>query len=301
MKNYFSHDSNARDDEKIIALRMKHGWEGYGLYWAIIEKLREATCYQLSINYNVIAYDLRADASMIKSIINDFGLFAFTDCGEYFYSESLLKRMEVKDAKSKQAREAVMERWRREKENVRDTDVLPPNNGSNTRKVKESKGKENILSTKVDCKTSGEVPPSSETGKDELSDKTDRIDYKFVLNLYNSICTSLPKIQKLTDARKRKIKCRIKEMTKQFPETHYEESLEIIFRKMEASNFMRGNSKNNWTATFDWLFSNDINWLKVFEGNYDNKPTTSLNVVPKTEAEQTAIQIAQEIASRHGG
>jgi len=30
---YFSHDSNARQDEKIIKLRMKLGWEGYGLYW----------------------------------------------------------------------------------------------------------------------------------------------------------------------------------------------------------------------------------------------------------------------------
>lgn len=86
MKNYFSHDSAARDDEKILALRMKHGWEGYGLYWALVEKLREATDYKLTTDYNVIAYDLRVSSAIIKSIINDFGLFAFSDDGKYFYS-----------------------------------------------------------------------------------------------------------------------------------------------------------------------------------------------------------------------
>ena len=30
MKNYFPHDSDARSDDKIIALRIKHKWEGYG-------------------------------------------------------------------------------------------------------------------------------------------------------------------------------------------------------------------------------------------------------------------------------
>jgi len=34
---YFSLDSNARDDPKILQLRMEMGWEGYGLFWAIIE------------------------------------------------------------------------------------------------------------------------------------------------------------------------------------------------------------------------------------------------------------------------
>ena len=98
---YFSHDSSARGDEKIIALRMKYGWQGYGLYWALIEKLVEATCYELAVDYNLLAFDLRTDASLIKSIINEFGLFAFAENGECFYSESLLKRMQLRDEKSK--------------------------------------------------------------------------------------------------------------------------------------------------------------------------------------------------------
>lgn len=100
MKNYFPHDSDARSDDKIIALRIKHKWEGYGLYWALIEKLRESKDYTLKADYNVLAFDLRSDAALIKSIINDFGLFAFTENGECFYSESLIMRMKPLDEKS---------------------------------------------------------------------------------------------------------------------------------------------------------------------------------------------------------
>lgn len=99
MKNYFPHDSDARSDDKIIALRIKYKWEGYGLYWALIEKLRDSKDYMLKADYNVLAFDLRSDAALIKSILNDFGLFAFTDNGECFYSKSLIMRMKPLDDK----------------------------------------------------------------------------------------------------------------------------------------------------------------------------------------------------------
>lgn len=76
---YFSHDSNAANDDKILALRMKHGWEGYGLFWALIERLRESKDFMSVKDYNVIAFSFRTSPEKIKSIINDFGLFAFTD------------------------------------------------------------------------------------------------------------------------------------------------------------------------------------------------------------------------------
>jgi hypothetical protein len=72
---------------------MKHGAAGYGIYFMIVEKLRESADYKCVKDYNAIAFDLRVDASIVKSIVEDFGLFAFTDDGECFYSESLLRRM----------------------------------------------------------------------------------------------------------------------------------------------------------------------------------------------------------------
>jgi hypothetical protein len=123
MIGYFPHDSNARGDEKLIALRIKHDWAGYGIYWALIEKLRDASGYKLAANYDVIAYDLRADQELIRSIICDFGLFCFTDDKKFFFSESLLHRMSKRDEKLKKMSEAGRrgneKRWG-EKNNTKD-------------------------------------------------------------------------------------------------------------------------------------------------------------------------------------
>ncbi|MDR2293352.1 MAG: DUF4373 domain-containing protein [Prevotellaceae bacterium] len=95
--NYFSHDSNARNDDKIIAVRMKHGMEGYGVYFAIIERMRDSNDYFHVKDYNIIAFDLRVSNTLIKSIVEDFGLFQCTDDGSRFYSKSLLDRMQMHD------------------------------------------------------------------------------------------------------------------------------------------------------------------------------------------------------------
>lgn len=113
--NYFTHDSNARNDERIVRLRMKHGAEGYGVFFMLLERMREETDYMSVKDYNMIAFDLRVDAAIVKSVVEDFGLFVFTEDGKYFYSESFTKRMELKDSIRKQRSEigkkGNMERW----------------------------------------------------------------------------------------------------------------------------------------------------------------------------------------------
>jgi hypothetical protein len=104
--NYFSHDSNARNDEKLVRLRMKHSAAGYGVYFMLLERLREEADYMSVKDYNMLAFDLRVDAALIKSVIEDFGLFAFTEDGKCFYSESFKRRMNEKDEKQKLLSEA---------------------------------------------------------------------------------------------------------------------------------------------------------------------------------------------------
>lgn len=99
--SYFSHDSNARNSEKLLNVRMKYGAAGYGIYFMIIERLREEGDYTSVKDYNMIGFDLRVPASEVKAIVEDFGLFEFTEDGEGFYSESLNRRMSAKDSISK--------------------------------------------------------------------------------------------------------------------------------------------------------------------------------------------------------
>lgn len=159
LSSYFPHDSNARNSEKLLELRMQHGAAGYGVYFMLIERLREAADYSCVVNYNSIAFDLRVSAELIKSVLRDFRLFAFfqTDEGERFYSESLRQRMKPMDEMRVQRRNAaalsVAKRKERaesersfnarstlvaENENARSTDVVQKSN-----KVKESKGDNN--------------------------------------------------------------------------------------------------------------------------------------------------------------
>lgn len=111
MNNYFPHDSNARNSDRLIPLRSRFGAEGYGIYFMLLERLRDEPDYTSVRDYNMLAFDLRADAGRVKSVIEDFGLFAFTEDGKCFYSESLLRRMKVKDEKSSKARVAAKARW----------------------------------------------------------------------------------------------------------------------------------------------------------------------------------------------
>lgn len=134
---YFSHDANARNDERIISLRMMHGWEGYGIYWAIIEMLRDANAYELEMDCKRIAFALNSNEEMIDSIISCFELFKSNQ--EFFWSESLKRRMAIRDSKSQKARDSARVRWDKCKGNA---NALEAQSDGNAIKGKERKGKE---------------------------------------------------------------------------------------------------------------------------------------------------------------
>lgn len=94
--------------------------------------------------------------------------------------------------------------------------------------------------------------------------------YQDIVALWNEICGScLPKVKTLNDNRRQKIKCRLDEFGGESKEdwlTHAKE----LFERVIASDFLRGGNNSGWTATFDWVFENSKNWVKVVEGNYDN-------------------------------
>jgi hypothetical protein len=88
---YFSHDSNARNDLKIVKLRQSLGLEGYGLYWCVIEMLRESSKYELPIeDIPPICFELRIDEEKFKKLFDCELLFKGK---KMFYSKSLKNRM----------------------------------------------------------------------------------------------------------------------------------------------------------------------------------------------------------------
>jgi hypothetical protein len=183
---YFSHDSNARQDEKIIKLRMKLGWEGYGLYWALIEMLRDANDYSLETDYDSIAFELRTECERIKSIVEDYNLFELDDC--FFYSESLNKRMELKHSKSEKARLSARARWDKEK-SERNANGMRTHSEGNAIKGKESKEKEikgnKTKENKSSLKGSHLFSSSPYYDIEKFKSKFENTDYQYAdLNFY---------------------------------------------------------------------------------------------------------------------
>ncbi len=134
---YFSHDHNARTDPKIKKLLAKHGMQGYGIFWAIVEDLYN-NANALQTDYDTIAYDLRTDSELVKSIINDFGLFVFE--GDNFGSVSVERRLDERRQLSEKARESAYKRWNKDKPDANAMRTHSEPNAIKERKGKEKKG-----------------------------------------------------------------------------------------------------------------------------------------------------------------
>jgi hypothetical protein len=136
---YFPHDSNARNDVKILKLRRVHGAEGYGYFWMLVEVLREQQDFKLPLNsIKELAFDFRCADEILFSIIKNFELFQIEN-NEFFYSQSLIDRLQPYLEKSSRARAAALKRWNAKA----DAKALQMQSKSNTKgdtsKVKKSK------------------------------------------------------------------------------------------------------------------------------------------------------------------
>lgn len=234
---YFTHDFGARNDPKLLAVSRRYGLAGIGLYWCVIEMLYEQGGSLELNSLDSIGYQLHDDDSIINSLVNDFGLFE-TD-GKMFWSESVNKRLDRRAEIAGKRRQAAQNRWK----------------GSETAKEGQKEANE----------PEGVNTPLKDEKPTEGKRKGKDVDFNAIVAMYHAECPSFPRIVKVSEARKSKIRIRLEEMKGDFG------VIKKVFQKLEASKFCRGDNKNGWMASFDWIFENEKNWVKVYEGNYDNK------------------------------
>lgn len=90
----------------------------------------------------------------------------------------------------------------------------------------------------------------------------ERIAYKKIQDAYNATCVDLPTCRSLSEARKKAIAAR-------YHSGYSFDDFVTLFKKAQASSFLRGKNNRNWQANFDWLIK-DANMAKVLDGNYDD-------------------------------
>lgn len=297
--NYFSHDSNARNSDKLIRLRMRHKAAGYGVYFMILERLREEPNYMSVKDYNMIAFDLREDASLIKSVVEDFGLFVFTDDGKYFYSESFNRRMAVKDERArKQAeagRKAMQRRWGKNDGKVTEkttenggkttgnggkstacnndnssgsvTDLgendnlLITNLGKNDNKKSKVKKSKEKESKEINKEKNKETKKEKNTCEENGKTVEEKIlgTFKFFNEMIEYYHSSIRPVKMLTYERHRKLEDVV---------LHYKsEDIAAAMRNAMTSDYLNGRtSRRKLPADFDWIFE-PKNFAKIFEGS----------------------------------
>lgn len=252
---FFSHDVDMRNDLKIRGLRREFGNEGYAVWCYLLEVLTdtEDLCIDIDNMAGLLSADFDIDRERLMGIVGyclQVGLFVKD--GSILYSkrhrERIIGVLDKAQEKSERGRRAVMARWGKNSANNTDetegdTDVLP----TNTNERREDKTGEE--KTRKDQKR--EYPCAE------------------IVKVWNEVCVSLPKVLRLSDARRDKVKARLREWGGDNPEEMIAKAREF-FNRIEASDFLTGRS-GKWKASFDWLFDSRNNWIKVAEGNYDNK------------------------------
>lgn len=89
--------------------------------------------------------------------------------------------------------------------------------------------------------------------------------------------SAIPQVTKLSERRKTAVKARMAEYGKG--------SLAKAIRMAVKSDFLNGRTDTTFTASFDWIFK-PSNFIKIIEGNYDNKHSRQQVIAAPNSAEQ---------------
>ena len=142
---YFSHFCNARHDRKIKRLRKELGIEGYGIYFMILEVLREQLDFRYPLkDVDLLAEEFGTSEAKLNTVLSKYDLFDVDENG-FFYSQKFIFYLTPYIEKTERARIAAKARWSNLTKEM-DANALPEHSKCNAdlyaRKGEENKGDE---------------------------------------------------------------------------------------------------------------------------------------------------------------
>lgn len=148
MKNtyYFPHDINAHNDEKILVLRARHGMDGYGIFWIIVEMMHETKDGYLDpvLVAEGMSYQYKIDITLINRVITtciDIGLFRKrkNKITSRRVQQNKKELEEYRKKKSLAGKKGMISRWKYNKAITDDNNTITKHNKGKESKEKESK------------------------------------------------------------------------------------------------------------------------------------------------------------------
>lgn len=279
--NYFPHDFNARNDAKLVELRMNMGNRGIGIYWSIVEMLYEEGGRMELSKLKAVAFAINEELTNVQQVVQQYDLFEYDE--QFFWSNAVFSRLKyikkISDARAKAGKASGKARREKalqtidSKGDTKRTNVQQELNKCSTNaeqkdeqkrtikiKIKEKENKSNNIDTNVS---------SSSTEDTELKDclawKDEKVNIPKLVNFWNLTVqgTIIPAIRNIEGPRRNQLNARLKQYGKS--------AIFEAIKKVSESDFLKGNiSDKGWHATFDWLVG-PKNFAKVLEGNYDNQ------------------------------
>ena len=262
---------------------MKLGAEGYGIFFMLIERLREEEGYKGTIDYDTLAFDLRVEPEKVKQVVENYDLFKFTEDGKYFYSDSFNERMEMMDVRAQQrkskAKKAAEARWNKQSEDTSNAQALPKQCLSNAQvllnhanKIKLNKIKLN--KTKIN-KSKVVVAETNETKNlaDEPATTTEQKQISDVLNFYEN------HFGMLSDYIRQSILKWCNDLNPELVKRALEISVEDNVLKFRYANAILVDWENKGIDTLDKALAEGNARQKSKQNNY-NKPSGYVEIVP---------------------
>lgn len=274
MRSYFSHDSNARNSDKLMKVRMGLGAEGYGIFFMLIERLREEEGYKSTIDYDTLAFDLRVEPEKVKQVVENYDLFKFTEDGKYFYSDSFNERMEMMDKRAQQriskAKKAAEARWNKQSEDTSNSQALPKQCSSNAQALLKHANKIKLNKTKLNkIKLNKTKPEESKPDKELVTGGgSNNNDVQELIEIYQENFGVVNPIVQLE----------LKEKLDVYGKEMILESFKRTIGKDKPFQYMRGiweKWKDNGITTIE-----KAKQFKTNDKKYYNKPSGYVEIVP---------------------
>ena len=202
----------------------------------------------------------------------------------YEYTGKLIDQREAEKNRSRRRRAAAAAAAENDRKTTagQPADSTPDDQGQTAGRVEKSR----LEQTRLD-KSREENEDITPNGSPAPA--ADQTPYKAIVAMYHDICRSYPKLRQVSDKRKKAIAARWKEYG------HDLDTFRELFELAEASPFLKGKNKRDWSADFNWLMSSE-NMAKVLEGKYnDDKPEGG-----QQHGEHNANHSQQEHGERSG-
>lgn len=287
--DYFPHDCT--HGRKMHIIEAKYGNDGYATWFKLLEQLGKANNHFIDISDEMTLMFLvslfKTDEDKTLLILGDLAKLGSIDKTLYEKHQIIF---------SKKFTDSIQDAYRKRKlECFKYSDVLAfaesKNNQSSANLPEDSlkNDTKQVINPEVILKEKNSIVKKR---KEEQTEEEIEIDISLpnsedktfleIINIFNSICIEIPKVQSLSEKRKGSIRGILKEYSL--------EQIGDVFRNVSESNFLKG-KVTNFIASFDWIMQPD-NFIKILEHNYKNNgKEQSTNAIGKQSAETIASNL----------